>query len=44
MTLPAQGAIADRVLPPMDGDDWIHLVVRFSERIRTRHRLAEADR
>jgi hypothetical protein len=24
----------------MDGDEWIHLVVRFSERIRTRHRLA----
>ena len=43
MTVPPRAAIAGSSATPNGGDEWIHLVVRFSEPIRTRHRLAEAD-
>jgi hypothetical protein len=36
--------LRDRVLPPMDGDEWICRIDRSGDSIRTRCRLAEADR
>ena len=36
--------LRDRVLPPMDGGEWICRIDRSSGPIRARYRLAEADR
>ncbi len=36
--------LRDRVLPPMDGGEWICRIDRSCDSIRSRCRLAEADR
>jgi hypothetical protein len=39
-----QALLRDGVLPPMDGGEWICRIEGASDSIRTRCRLAEADR